>query len=255
MFSWSSGAYIAWVSLFDGLLFRDSTYSEKYIGLLSCCSNLGYIAGGSISSWFVDKFLRGRQKNVLWVGSFASILMAGLFILYLPPSVNTTHRFRWLQRGFNMRDGQRLLLAMGTGVPNGICDPIFYELAAEITHPISEGASAVLLALGEAVGTVILLQMANHCAPEDLNTLFMVGIFASVGLLFFVRAEYRRTTAEHRVSLALSTNLSEMTLSPGSTPRCTPSPFNYSNVDPKSPIISADYEGTLRSPLNLSDYL
>jgi MFS family permease len=190
LYAWMAGAYIAWVSLFDTMLSRGSVYSERFIGLLSFCSNLGYIAGGLVSGWLVDKWFRRRHRAVLYCACIASAVLSLVFTLSLPSSSSALP--------VGLHGGRHLLLlAVASGFPNGMIDPIVYELAAELTFPVSEGSSAALLALGENFGSIFLLQLlARYASPESLSCVFLLGLWCCVFLVKLIHPRYHRSAAE-----------------------------------------------------------
>eukprot|EP00668_Euglena_longa_P046365 GGOE01062050.1.p1 GENE.GGOE01062050.1~~GGOE01062050.1.p1 ORF type:complete len:538 (+),score=67.89 GGOE01062050.1:162-1775(+) len=209
VYGWVSGAYVAWVSLFDEMFSRDTNYSERYIGMLSFFSNLGYIAGGLVSSWVVDKHIPRSHKAVLYYASGASALLALLFVLSLPsqaPSLLPT---------LQMKNGRHLLLAGAAGFPIGVIDPVIYEFAAELTYPASEGSSAALLSVGENLGTLLLLQvLAPVTDPETLNYIFILGLgLCSLGLRF-LQPRYLRSAADHLAPVAHGGPVTSPTMQP-----------------------------------------
>lgn len=81
---------------------------------------------------------------------------------------------------------------------NYACSPLFFELAAELAFPVSEGVVGGLMTMSwNIVGAVFLLTMQT----QTKNVIWMDYVLAIQGLavvimMGFVREEYRRTSLD-----------------------------------------------------------
>merc|ERR1712146_795942 len=83
------------------------------------------------------------------------------------------------------------------GFCNGAAAPVFYELIAEITYPISEGVSGNVLSYFENGGALVLYQgVGNFATGRSMNLIFAIGMGITVVLLQFVRNALHRMEFE-----------------------------------------------------------
>ena len=86
-----------------------------------------------------------------------------------------------------------IILACLCGAFSGAAAPLFYELLAEVTFPVPEGASGSVLSLCENVGAFLMYQSVALLAPTSLmNAIYALGMATSVAIMALVRAQYRR---------------------------------------------------------------
>jgi len=103
-----------------------------------------------------------------------------------------------------------LLVSILTGLPNGAAAPLFYEFAAQITFPISEGSSASALSLFENFGALALYEViARVMGPPWVNVVFTAGMACCCLGLSFVKEEYRKRDAEDDMTDSIITRMSE----------------------------------------------
>lgn len=188
VYAWSSGGYVAWTSLFDDLL--SGRWSDTFIGFMTFSSTVAYVVGGAVTAYLVDSRWHPKMKEVLMGSCFAGMLGALLLTLSVPSA------FDHANGGLVLDFGDAWIFLMGTlsGLFNGCAAPVFYELAAELTFPVSEGISGNVLSLAENVGSLALYQIVFHFAtPKTMNIVYTAGMLITVGLLALVRAKYLRT--------------------------------------------------------------
>jgi len=92
----------------------------------------------------------------------------------------------------------KLLLAVPptlAGFFLGSTNPIFYELGAELTFPVSEGISATLLTFVTNVFGLILLVVTPFLPVAWVNSVMTFTSIACTLLLFFVHEVYKRSGA------------------------------------------------------------
>ena len=79
------------------------------------------------------------------------------------------------------------------GLFQGLTAPLFYELCAELTYPVTEGMSAGLLVLLLNASSGVLILLNDYLMADSMNVI-MAATFAAVLIVVMVgvREEYRR---------------------------------------------------------------
>lgn len=187
VYAWSSGGYVAWTSLFDDLL--DGRWSDEFIGGLTFGSTATYVVGGALTAALVDSRWHPNMREVLLGSCIGGTVTALLWTLSVPSAFASHGRLV-----LNWGDEWIFFIGALSGFFNGCAAPVFYELAAELTYPVSEGVSGNVLSLAENVGALALYQLVfNFATPQTMNIAFTAGMVVCVGLLIPVKARYRRS--------------------------------------------------------------
>jgi hypothetical protein len=178
VYAWSSGGYVAWTSLFDDSIGGDP-WSDEFIGSLTFASTVAYIIGGVIASILLDAFWRDRMKRMLLVSCGCGAACAVLLTLSVPSIFAARDRIV-----LDFGEGWLYLVFVGCGFWNGAATPVFYELAVEVSAPITEGVSGTTLSYFENVGALVVYQILGNAASSGgMNAVFSGGMcFATIAL-------------------------------------------------------------------------
>jgi len=75
----------------------------------------------------------------------------------------------------------------------GSSQPLFYELAAEITFPVNEGSSAGILTLIQNIACLILLYIADLIPANWMNSIMAVTTILGALSIFAITEKYIRS--------------------------------------------------------------
>ncbi|KJE92520.1 hypothetical protein CAOG_03472 [Capsaspora owczarzaki ATCC 30864] len=155
---------------------------------LSFYSQLAGIVAALIAGKLCDTLLKRRFKIVIVVLFCLGIGCLVWFTLSFPVGdTSAVINSSYLANGFSIS------LA---GFFFGGCNPLFYELAAEITYPLSEDLTAGILTLFNNLGCILMLLVTAYVDADDINTFATCGFVACLLPLVFVKERYRRLNAE-----------------------------------------------------------
>jgi FLVCR family MFS transporter len=200
IYAWVSGGFVAWNSLFNDLL--SGLWSDDFIGALTLTSTISYVVGGSIAAILVDSKLRSRMRAMLIASCALSTVTCTLLLLSVP-SVFSSGNTLIIKGG----DAWLFVVFLLCGFANGSAAPVFYELMAEITHPISEGVSGNVLSYFENAGALILYQgVGNVASGRAMNVIFALGMGCAAGGLTFVKQALHR----HKYEVELRGGLADV---------------------------------------------
>jgi uncharacterized membrane protein YgcG len=92
------------------------------------------------------------------------------------------------------------------GVFQSACDPLFYELAAEISFPLEEGSSASVIAFLFNAATLVMLFVAPAISLTFFNAIMTATmVVCALGVCFTKESYHRRAAALARTN-CLSVN-------------------------------------------------
>jgi FLVCR family MFS transporter len=184
VYSWSSGGYVAWTSMFDTMLGEE--YGDSYVGTMSFFGTVAYVVGGLLSSYLTDLYFYRYMKNVIFACMTFNTISCLLFIASVPN-----------ESGKVLMDFGRVWILFVTslcGLFNGAAAPIFYELIAEITYPIDESVSGGVASMCENLGALVLYQVVAKLFPAtDMNYAFTFGMTLTIALSSLVQQKYNRS--------------------------------------------------------------
>ena len=97
-------------------------------------------------------------------------------------------------------DGQsneRKIIVIGvlgglSGILLGGAMPLFYELCAEVSYPVSEGSSASLLVFIENIALLLFVGLAGLISTKWQTLFVVITCVLCLVLLIFVREKYQR---------------------------------------------------------------
>jgi MFS family permease len=191
-YAWSSGCYVAWTSLYD--LIAGHELGPRLVGAMTFGSTLAYVSGGAISSWLADWRLKRYLKAMIAASCTGATLSTFAFALLMPVSpvpIISQHQDKTVA----LPDAVTLVvLASACGFFCGAAAPLFYELLAEISHPVTENVSGAVASLAEIVGALVIYQVVAELIPIVwINWTVAFGMLMCTFALVYVRDDYRRS--------------------------------------------------------------
>ena len=170
-------------------------YSDVFAGWCGFATCLAGVAGNVGAGVLGDRFFPTRLKELLVALYLLSALFFGLFALCLPSPISSSSLFP-------SSHASVLLLIIFAGFFQSACDPLFYELAAEISYPLPEGTSAGLITLLFNASTLVLLFVAPAVSANVFNVVMCLAmLLGGIGTWVGVRQIYLRRSAEGRMPL------------------------------------------------------
>jgi len=182
-----SGAMAAFTSLFQTMLGPEGV-DERAVGWMGFGNGLACNVAGILAGSMIDRCFRRRLKGGILVGLLGVFLCLAWFMLSLPcfgvkaPNSVLPHA-----------DWSLALTLTLAGVFQGIAEPLFYELAAELMYPAKESTSAgvIVFVMNAAAGVTIGLN--SVCNAENMNYVVnAIVLVVFLAVLLGVREEYRR---------------------------------------------------------------
>ncbi len=180
----TAGGSGAWGGVLPQILTRP-TYSSDFAGICGFINNMAGVGGGLAIGVIADRWFARKLKRLLVGAFFLTTLSYVWFTLLLPspfkdqPVVPASH-------------ASVLAASVLTGFFQGACDPLFYELAAEITYPLPEGTSAGLITFVYNAAALIMLYVAPVVSITWMNTMATLTFIISAVLTMLVRERYLR---------------------------------------------------------------
>ncbi|EAN83156.1 hypothetical protein C3747_359g12 [Trypanosoma cruzi] len=206
IYSWSSGGFSAWVSLFDATY--DDFFTESFIGFMSFSGMLAYAAGGLVSSCLTDLYFRRQMKYVIFFCITCNSVSNLLFVALAPNN-----------DGYSLHPSGRAWIVVVTalcGFWNGAAAPLFYELIAEISYPVDEGVSGVAVSFCENLGALFFYQVVSRFySGQSMSVAYSFGMTVAVVLSAAVRQRYNRS---YHMYLQSSQQLASMSVVSVDTP-------------------------------------
>ncbi|ESL07702.1 hypothetical protein TRSC58_04605 [Trypanosoma rangeli SC58] len=184
IYSWSSGGFSAWISLFDETY--NKFFLEGVIGIMSFAGMVAYVVGGLVSSWLTDLYFSRQMKYVIFLCITCNSVSNILFIASAPNN-----------DGYSLYPPGRAWISAVTalcGFWNGAAAPLFYELIAEISYPVDEGVSGVAVSVSENLGALFFYQVVSRLyTGESMSVAYSIGMTVAVALSAAVRQRYNRS--------------------------------------------------------------
>eukprot|EP01105_Mastigella_eilhardi_P008246 TRINITY_DN2011_c0_g1_i1.p2 TRINITY_DN2011_c0_g1~~TRINITY_DN2011_c0_g1_i1.p2 ORF type:complete len:403 (+),score=102.26 TRINITY_DN2011_c0_g1_i1:210-1418(+) len=181
---WQAGTFNSWSGSFEVIL-SPLHYTQTTCGWLGFCATLASMTGGLIVGLLADRLFRGRFKLLLLLLFTLSTTSFMWFTLSLP-SLFADH---------GVIPGNEyttyVAVALG-GLFLGSTNPLFYELAAELTFPVPEEVSAVFMTLVMNIICVVILFGEPLINYNYINALVTLSIIGCGAVLLLVRERYPR---------------------------------------------------------------
>lgn len=152
-------------------------------GLLNCS---GSLLGMLVSGWIADTFFQRRLKQLMLIYFILGVILTiGVTLMFPTPFASTAI--------WQASEWQVALFMTVAGGFQGCLDPLFLELAAEITFPSKEGTSAGLSNVATNFAALAVLLLAPVLFAVSMNTVYLVGLITCVLLTSCVRQQYLRS--------------------------------------------------------------
>jgi nitrate/nitrite transporter NarK len=182
-----SGVFASWNGAVPDMLTTLHVGSTT-AGFFAFACSLAGILGGIALGKIADRVLPRRLKFLILVCFAVSIVFFVWFtlsfpILSLPAVLPSTF---WTA----------LCSITLSGLFIGAVNPLFYELAAELTFPVPEATSAALVTWTLNLGGAILLFCASEINTAAMNVVLLGCIVLCMGAIALVRERYGRLDME-----------------------------------------------------------
>ncbi len=190
-----AGVSSAWSGVLPQML-PSARFSSVFIGWLGFAFSIGGVLGNAGAGIVADIWFAQRYKRFLiWV----FLLSAACFALFTFSLDNP------FMKPAPIPSSQTSIMLIGTlaGVFQSACDPLFYELAAEISFPLDEGSSASLIAFLFNAATLVMLFVAPAISLTLFNTIMTATMLGCALGVCVSNESYRRRAA----ALARTCNL------------------------------------------------
>lgn len=185
IFSWCSGGFVAWTSMFELML--EEAYDSKLIGTMSFVTSLGYVGGGLVAGYLIDKYFRKSMSTFISC-ALALACVATTGFTAVTPSFPETDAIVGTESPF-------LVFFFGAlcGIGYGAATPVFFELLAEYAYPVDEAISGGVLSVMEAVGALAIYQVvARFLEGGSMNYAFAGGCAVCLVLSTFIDEQHNR---------------------------------------------------------------
>eukprot|EP00727_Mastigamoeba_balamuthi_P005538 m51a1_g1603 hypothetical protein (512) ;mRNA; f:179899-181591 len=181
-----NGTYAGVLCAFGAALARNiaDQMTTAEIGWVGFGKGLASLLGNYAVGKIVDLWFRRRMKAVC----IAVYAFTGLTILWfslIVPSVFSDRPLLPTSKGL-------LFFVLALYGFASSADPVSYELAAEVTYPVTEGTSTGLIMSWCLLSLVIMLFALSSISAPWLNVIVCVTMFACAIGMLFVRETYKR---------------------------------------------------------------
>ena len=183
------GLFIGYTGVFQDML-SPLGLSDDDIGLIGFVTTLLMVFGGLIMGYIADKCFTKKLKKLLMFLFIINIILLIVLFVILPTPFNGIYPLT-TDNCPNLL--VYLLVIIGiTGIFSGGSIPLFYELAAEICAPVSEGSSATFITF-ILNGVALLYIGVGNWLNTSYETLFaLIGMIGCLIALIFVKEIYIR---------------------------------------------------------------
>lgn len=183
-----AGANGAWTGVLPQILSKP-LYTPDFAGICGFLNNMAGVVGCLASGFIADRWFRRKLKQLLLYTFLLGTVTYVWFSVQLASPLSTT---ALIASNHASIIGASLL----TGFFQGACDPLFYELAAEVTYPLPEGVSAGLITFVYNAAALIMLFVAPVISNIWMNTMMTLAMVLSMLLTLCVKQRYLRSDAE-----------------------------------------------------------
>lgn len=185
-----SGSNAAWGGLLPQIFETrfDSSSADSLAnlcGLLNCTGSLiGMLAGG----WVADRFFQRRLKQLMLIYFSVEVLLTAVVTAMFPTP--------WTPVLWEAAEWEVAFIMTIAGGFQGCLDPLFVELAAEITYPTKEGTSGGLSMIALNIAGVVVLLLAPVLPADMMNTIYTLCLVACVLFTLCCSQRYLRSENE-----------------------------------------------------------
>jgi hypothetical protein len=163
-------------------------FTPVFVGWLGFAFSIGGVVGNAGAGFIADIWFAQRYKYFLILVFTLSFCCFSLFTFSLDnPFVSPAP--------IPASPASIMIIGTLSGVFQSACDPLFYELAAEISFPLEEGTSASLIAFLFNAATLIMLFVAPVISLTLFNTIMAATMLVCAWGVCFSRESYPRRAA------------------------------------------------------------
>jgi FLVCR family feline leukemia virus subgroup C receptor-related protein len=181
--SFSIGVTAAWTGLLNNYLtVSEVGFTDKQVGWMGFAAILAGTLFGIVIGAAVDRFqLPLRHVAMALIGMGAAALIVFVVEVYV-----IGHPRFWVV----------FFAVLFVGISANSIGPLLYEMAADLTYPVSEETSAVLLTIGYAVVSVTSMTVGGIIDARVANTAFAVMMVAATLGAYFVSDKSERRAVD-----------------------------------------------------------
>ena len=187
------GVYATWGASL-ALLLQPEGFSAASADSFSFSSTVLYVLGSYIIGEATDRWFRGRLKALICLLLTLAIASFAWFSLSVPsalfPAPPLPERYAFQLSGISLH-----------GLFLGCTAPPFFELAAELTHPVPEGTSANLIGLVINAAHVLSLVYFPYVSPLVVNPSVFLVYLLCLGCVLCCRESYGKSAAARELLL------------------------------------------------------
>eukprot|EP00298_Acanthocystis_sp_HF-20_P016318 c21450_g6_i1.p1 GENE.c21450_g6_i1~~c21450_g6_i1.p1 ORF type:complete len:461 (+),score=159.76 c21450_g6_i1:66-1448(+) len=166
------GVYNGWSGIISDIV-NPYGYSDTDAGWFGFASTIGTIVGGMLSGYVADKYFQKRFKNLLVI----FLVFGSLFFMWFALSIPSPF---WSEELLPQSFLTLLIAVTGAGFFLGCTNPLFIEFGVELTYPIPETASTVLITLCNNIGTMSFLFIPPEKNQVMTATMFIIVVITTI---------------------------------------------------------------------------
>jgi FLVCR family MFS transporter len=188
-----AGVSSAWTGVLPQML-PSPPFSPIFIGWLGCAFSIGGVVGNAGAGLVADRWFVQRYKTFLIRVFMLSAACFGVLTLSL-------HNPFITPAPIPSSPASIMIIGSLAGVLQSACDPLFYELAAEISFPLEEGSSASMIAFLFNAATLVMLFVAPAISLTLFNAIMTATmVVCALGVCFTKESYHRRAAALARTN-------------------------------------------------------
>eukprot|EP01084_Bolivina_argentea_P294755 507283_1 len=186
------GMFAAWAGVLQDML-SPLGLNDTDIGLMGFNISLFSMIGGLITGPVADKYFEKKLRKFIYI-LFVLTLIVLLILLFIIPSPFSNDSLIILSNN-TCQLTKNIVLNVFIALL-GICEgglvPLFYELSVEVSYPVSEGSSAMLLVYVLNITCLVFVGIGNWLNTK-WETLFAI-LICGLCLLFIstIKEQYKR---------------------------------------------------------------
>eukprot|EP01084_Bolivina_argentea_P291271 500581_1 len=184
-----SGIFAAWTSVLQDML-SPMGLNDTDIGFIGF--NISFIAmSGGLIGYIADKCFVEKLKKFINILFVFNILFLMLLFFILPSPFNDNSIIFTECKGNCILILLNVMIGLMAFCEEGLL-PLFYELSAEISYPVSEGSCGMLLSLINNIAALIFIFIASAMNTKYETFLALIVAVICIVLITVVKEEYKR---------------------------------------------------------------
>eukprot|EP00298_Acanthocystis_sp_HF-20_P016322 c21450_g6_i5.p1 GENE.c21450_g6_i5~~c21450_g6_i5.p1 ORF type:complete len:453 (+),score=143.33 c21450_g6_i5:498-1856(+) len=167
-----AGVFNGWSGVISSII-KPLNYTNNDAGWLGFGATIGAILGGLLAGYIADKYFQKRFKNLLVI----FLVFGSLFFMWFALSIPSPF---WSEELLPQSFLTLLIAVTGAGFFLGCTNPLFIEFGVELTYPIPETASTVLITLCNNIGTMSFLFIPPEKNQVMTATMFIIVVITTI---------------------------------------------------------------------------